>query len=258
MNSQEAVIVSLYPAPLKVKRINFSGSPFNMARCKDLAKPEILVVKKQAEKVTGLFGQVDFKPWDADAVARDIIQESTSGLVGVNMETGALPAVWVSEGAVMVTTDNEHKLGPGITVESFYRFDGERVEGKWHIPQAEIDANRAGQDGLLQNLLAEARKLNDSKESIDKKFLENMRPMLDIIAVWYNIQNEGWQQKLDAMKTTKCPYCETVVSATAAICLQCGKVINKDRAAYLDAQFAKMEAPAALFPKKGSTQSVGI
>jgi len=200
--SKQAVVVSLYPAPLgEVKRPGFLPTPtFTMPACNSLDNPVLLVVPMQTEKFYVGHDRTMTTAWAAKDVAEDIVREWTSGLPGTNLAVGALPGVWVSEGA-------------------------HQVNGEWVIPQAELDAQRKGLDLTLRRLVMTARELHGT----DGKNATQILPVMHTAAKWLKVEGEAWQQDLTSEARFSCPFCKGVNQNGASTCIHCKNVIDQKK-----------------------------
>ncbi len=200
--NKQAVVVSLYPAPMgNVRRAGFSPNPvFSMPACESLDKPVLLVVPMQTERPYMGHGRHSTQTWTAKDVAEDIVREWAGGLPGTNLSAGALPGVWVSEGAQL-------------------------VNGEWVIPQAELNAQRKGVDLTLRRLVMTARTLygNDGKHS------DQILPVMHTAAKWLKIEGEAWQQDLSSEARFSCDFCKKVNEKGASVCWNCRNILDQKK-----------------------------
>ncbi len=199
-----AVIASLYPARLgPVRRARYSPQPnYEIPACTDLNVPKILVVQQQREDPYMGLGRTARRTWEGYEVADDVVREMSGGLPGTNEGVGAEAGVWVSTGAAF-------------------------IDGKWVIPQSEINAHRKGVDLTL------ARLVNIARELHVKGGGNNIIPIMHKAAEFLNIAGEPWQQPLTSDARSKCPFCTKVVEMDAEgfppMCEHCKNVLNQGR-----------------------------
>jgi len=209
--NKQAVVVSIYPAPMGiVRRPGFSPSPdYSMPACQSLDEPALLVVVMQTEKPYMGLDRNSLQTWPAKEVAEDIVREWTGGLPGTNIAVGALPGVWVSEGA-------------------------HQVNGEWIIPHDELEAQRKGLDLTLRRLVMIARELHGT----DGKNGGQILPVMHVAAKWLKVEGEAWQQDLTSDARFNCPFCRKTNENGASVCWNCKNVLDQKK---FDAQRALIQ-----------------
>lgn len=199
-----SLIVSIFPADLGPERRpnfrgNTTGGDFRLAAYTDpeyKARPQILEITDMHEAVSygSIVGSITTL-WRADLIAADIARGFASGHLGSSPT--AVPGVWVID-------------------------DPERDEsGEWIIDPIVFAEYRQKQDKMFLNLVNLARKSHRDGRH------ENITALMREAARFLKIEGEEWQDQPTSAGRKFCPFCQSAISAKAAICPQCNQVVDQ-------------------------------